>query len=152
MDENEKIPAAAESTAPEAAEQTPVALPELLTVSPSPHARRGVTTSHLMRDVILALMPATLWGLYVFGGRAALVILTCVVSCVVFVDVGLAGTHAIIGNLFHRGRQEETETDSGKSPDLGIFCRIYIQADLAVREDGDLIVHPQNGLNGHGAD
>ena len=58
--------------------------PVLLTVSPSPHARRGITTSSVMKDVLIALLPATVWGIYVFGLRAALVVLTCVVSCVLF--------------------------------------------------------------------
>ena len=65
--------------------QTMVArLPELLTVSPSPHARRNITTSMVMRDVLIALIPATVWGIYVFGLRAALIVLTCVASCVLF--------------------------------------------------------------------
>ena len=57
---------------------------DLLTVSPSPHARRKITTASVMQDVLIALLPATIWGIYVFGLRAALVVLTCVVSCVVF--------------------------------------------------------------------
>lgn len=58
--------------------------PELLTVSPSPHARRAITTSGVMLDVLIALIPATVWGIYMFGLRAALVVLTCVVSSVLF--------------------------------------------------------------------
>lgn len=57
---------------------------ELLTVSPSPHAHRKVSTSSLMKDVLVALMPATIWGIYVFGIRAALIVLISVVSCVSF--------------------------------------------------------------------
>ena len=72
-----------ESPAPAPAE-TPVQMPDLLTVSPSPHSRRGVTTSHLMRDVMIALVPATVWGIYVFGVRAALVVLVSILCCVVF--------------------------------------------------------------------
>ncbi len=58
--------------------------PRLLTVSPSPHTRRKHTTSEVMKDVLIALMPATIWGCYIFGIRAALVILVCVLSCVGF--------------------------------------------------------------------
>ncbi|MBQ7335579.1 MAG: RnfABCDGE type electron transport complex subunit D [Clostridia bacterium] len=58
--------------------------PALLTVSPSPHARRGMTTASVMRDVLIALIPATVWGCYVFGWRAALVVLISVVSAVLF--------------------------------------------------------------------
>lgn len=61
-----------------------VKAPTLLTVSPSPHARRAVTTSGVMLDVLIALIPATVWGIYMFGLRAALVVLTCVVSSVLF--------------------------------------------------------------------
>ena len=58
--------------------------PSLLTVSPSPHARRGMTTSSVMKDVLIALLPATVWGIYAFGYKAALVVLISVVSCVLF--------------------------------------------------------------------
>jgi electron transport complex protein RnfD len=37
-----------------------------------------------MLDVLIALIPATVWGIYMFGLRAALVVLTCVVSSVLF--------------------------------------------------------------------
>lgn len=43
---------------------------KLLKVSPSPHIRSAVTTSSIMRDVIIALMPALIWAVYVFGLRA----------------------------------------------------------------------------------
>ncbi len=58
--------------------------PELLTVSPSPHARFGNTTASVMKDVLIALCPATIWGIYIYGIRAALIILLCVVACVGF--------------------------------------------------------------------
>ena len=56
----------------------------MLTVSPSPHARRGMTTSSVMKDVLIALLPATVWGIYAFGYKAALVVLISVASCVLF--------------------------------------------------------------------
>ena len=58
--------------------------PALLTVSPSPHARRGVTTASIMKEVMVALLPATIWGIYVFGLPAAIVSLTCILSSVLF--------------------------------------------------------------------
>lgn len=58
--------------------------PKLLTVSPSPHDRRGMTTATVMKDVLIALLPATVWGIYVFGLRAALVVLLSVVCSVFF--------------------------------------------------------------------
>ena len=59
-------------------------MPELLTVSPSPHAKREMTTAWMMIDVLIALLPATAWGIAAFGLRAAAVVVTCVVCCVLF--------------------------------------------------------------------
>lgn len=55
---------------------------ELLNVSSSPHVRHKDTTTSIMRDVIIGLMPATVVGLYNFGLDAFLVIVTAVASCV----------------------------------------------------------------------
>ena len=54
------------------AEETPVrtkeiTMPELLTVSPSPHIRNPENIASIMLDVIIALVPAMFWGVYVFG-------------------------------------------------------------------------------------
>ena len=45
-------------------------LPKLLTVSPSPHLRTEDTSRSIMLDVCIALLPALIWGIYVFGFRA----------------------------------------------------------------------------------
>lgn len=50
-------------------------LPKLLSVSPSPHMRCLDTTRSVMLDVIIALIPAAIWGIYSFGWRAAVIIL-----------------------------------------------------------------------------
>lgn len=57
---------------------------ELLTVSPSPHIKRRDTTRSIMLDVIVALTPALIWGFYVFGPRALVVVLISVASSVLF--------------------------------------------------------------------
>ncbi len=54
----------------------------LLNVSSSPHARSGVVTSHIMGDVIIAMIPAAVFGVYQFGAHAAVVLLATVLSCV----------------------------------------------------------------------
>lgn len=54
----------------------------LLNVSSSPHVRSGETTKSIMYDVIIALIPATLFGIYNFGIKALILILACVVTCV----------------------------------------------------------------------
>ncbi len=56
----------------------------LLTVSPSPHIKNGVTTQKIMLHVIIALLPATIWGIIVFGGYAAAIVAISVVSCMFF--------------------------------------------------------------------
>lgn len=58
--------------------------PELLSVSSSPHIHAGDTTRTVMRDVLIALAPATLWGAYRFGLRALVLVFVTVVSCVFF--------------------------------------------------------------------
>lgn len=57
---------------------------EKLIVSPSPHRRSVMTTQKIMLNVILALMPAAVASVIIFGWRAALLIGVCVVSSVVF--------------------------------------------------------------------
>ena len=56
---------------------------KMMNISASPHIRGGQTTTFIMWDVIVALMPASVIGIYNFGYRAALMILICVTGCVV---------------------------------------------------------------------
>ncbi len=56
---------------------------DMFNVSASPHIRSNVTTAKIMRDVALALIPASAVGVYQFGFRAFLVLLTAVTSAVV---------------------------------------------------------------------
>lgn len=51
-------------------------------ISTSPHVRSGLSTSTVMRDVAIALMPALLFGTFVFGLRALIIIALCAVTCV----------------------------------------------------------------------
>ena len=53
-------------------------------VSTAPHIFAKDTTSVLMLDVVTALMPTVVAGIWLFGWNAARVILICVVSCVGF--------------------------------------------------------------------
>jgi electron transport complex protein RnfD len=53
-----------------------------LTLSVSPHIRDRATTSRIMLDVIIALMPALVAAIWIFGARAALVVAVCVATCV----------------------------------------------------------------------
>lgn len=56
---------------------------DLLNVSSSPHVRSKDTTASIMRDVVIALIPAAAFGVYNFGLRALITILVCVASCVI---------------------------------------------------------------------
>ena len=51
-------------------------------VSAAPHIRSPITTKSIMQDVVIALIPASLFGIFNFGLRALLVILATVLSCV----------------------------------------------------------------------
>lgn len=55
---------------------------KLLNVSTSPHIRSQVTTTTIMADVIIALLPASLYGVYLNGWNAFFVILTTIATCV----------------------------------------------------------------------
>jgi len=52
-----------------------------LTVSSSPHIRQNTTTQRVMLDVIIALMPALIASVIIFGYRALVVTCVCVVCC-----------------------------------------------------------------------
>ena len=55
-----------------------------LTVSASPHVKSAETTTGIMLDVIIALLPAGIASIFVFGIRALLVIAVSVACCVLF--------------------------------------------------------------------
>lgn len=55
----------------------------LFNVNNSPHIRHSDTTQKIMFCVCLALVPALLWSLVVFGWHALVPIVGCVVGCVV---------------------------------------------------------------------
>lgn len=53
-----------------------------LVVSSSPHIRNEVSTRDIMLDVIIALAPAAIYGVILFGLSAALLIVSCVLAAV----------------------------------------------------------------------
>lgn len=56
----------------------------LLNVSSAPHIRSRLTTGEVMYDVILALLPATVFGVYLYGLHAFLIIGISLLSAIVF--------------------------------------------------------------------
>ena len=67
---------------------------ELLHVSSSPHVRARIKTEDIMKLVVIALLPATLFGIYNFGMRALLLVCISVATCV--------ATEAIYETLMHK--------------------------------------------------
>ena len=63
-------------------------------MSSSPHVRASETTSRIMRDVMIALLPATAFGVYIFGLNALMVVLVSVVFAML--------TEAVIQLLMHK--------------------------------------------------
>ena len=57
---------------------------EMYYVSSNPHVRDKMTTSRIMQLVVIALLPATLFGIWNFGMHAFLVVLVTVISSVFF--------------------------------------------------------------------
>ena len=68
-----------------------------LHISSTPHIhQKGSSTHNIMRDVVIALLPATIAGVIIFGLQALWVILTCVASAVL---------SEVIFNLIARKKQ-----------------------------------------------
>lgn len=55
-----------------------------LIVSPAPHLHSPASTSKLMNDVLIALLPASLVSIYFYGLQVLLLLATCTVACVLF--------------------------------------------------------------------
>ena len=58
--------------------------PPYITVAPSPHLRAHDTTRSIMLDVVIALLPAFIWGVYHFGTRALAIGIVSIACCVIF--------------------------------------------------------------------
>ena len=54
----------------------------MLHLSASPHIHSGRSTTSIMRDVLIALLPAVIAGTVIFGLRSLLVVAVCTASCV----------------------------------------------------------------------
>lgn len=57
---------------------------KLLTISPSPHVHTSDSVNKIMYRVLLALLPALVWSVFMFGLDAVRVTLLAVVSCMAF--------------------------------------------------------------------
>ncbi len=63
-------------------------------MSSSPHVRSSESTARIMRDVIIALLPATAFGVYIFGLNALWVVLSSVAAAML--------TEALLQKLMHK--------------------------------------------------
>ncbi len=60
-----------------------------LVVTPAPHLKDTISTSLIMRDVLIALIPATLWGIIIFGYKHSLgIVIVSVISTILAEYVG----------------------------------------------------------------
>ena len=67
---------------------------DLLNVSSNPHIRSRATTGQIMRLVVIALLPASIFGVFHFGLNALLLILISIATCVL--------TEYVYEKLMHR--------------------------------------------------
>lgn len=58
-----------------------MSLKQKLTVSASPHVRSAETTTGIMLDVIISLIPALAASVWLFGPRTLLITATTVLTC-----------------------------------------------------------------------
>lgn len=72
-----------------------------LIVSSSPHLRSGITTRKIMLDVIIALVPAAIASVIIFGLQALFLIAVSVVTCVLseYVSRKVMKRESTIGDL-----------------------------------------------------
>ncbi len=86
MDQLNKLETESPVAVPSEPEKTDakITMPDFLTVAPSPHIKSPEKTSTVMLDVVIALLPAFAWGVYVFGFRALLLAVISIAACIGF--------------------------------------------------------------------
>ncbi len=87
-------------------------------VSSSPHLHARSSTASIMWDVSIALTPATLWGVYVFGLRALAIVLVSIATAV------------LVEFLLHRISKVSTLAD-GSAFLTGLLVGMNMPADAA---------------------
>ncbi|MCR4426577.1 MAG: RnfABCDGE type electron transport complex subunit D [Firmicutes bacterium] len=92
----------------------------MLVVSPAPHIRAKVDTPAIMRDVIVALAPAALVGVYFFGARALASVIAGMVGCV--------GAEAAIERLTNR----PITTRDGSAAVTGLLLALVLPPTVPV--------------------
>lgn len=93
---------------------------EMYNVSTNPHVRSKVTTQSIMRDVLIALLPASIFGVYNFGLDALIRIIVGVAACV--------ASEALYQYLMH---QKATVTDLSAAV-TGLLIALNIPSTLNI--------------------
>ena len=91
---------------------------ELYRVGVSPHIRHEDTTRSLMLDVSIALLPAALWGIYVFGLRALVILLTALFFCLFF------------DFIFRRGFQNQGSVKDASAVVSGMLLALFLPVSV----------------------
>ena len=68
----------------------------------SPHIKDGDTTQKIMLRVIIALLPAIIYSVVIFGNRVIILYLTSIITCVLstIVEIGVPkGIHKFLCSL-----------------------------------------------------
>ncbi len=87
-------------------------------ISASPHIRNKNTTRSIMIDVILALLPSCLWGIYRFGWYALVLMLSCV-GCSVFCEWA-----------FQKGMKQEITAFDGSAALTGLLLALNMPPEI----------------------
>lgn len=93
---------------------------EKLVVSSSPHIRSSVTTRRLMGDVLIALAPATIAAVILFGLSAFVIIFACVATAV------------LTEYLFNLVTKKKQTVDDLSAVVTGLLLALNIHADVPV--------------------
>lgn len=93
---------------------------EKLIVSSSPHIQSKFSTQGIMRDVLIALLPATVASVVLFGWRALVTVLVCVVSAVL---------SEFLFNLI--AKKEQTVTDLSAAV-TGLILALTLPAKVGI--------------------
>ena len=116
---------------------------ELLHISSAPHDRGGLSTKAVMRDVLLALLPTTILGVWAHGWYSGLIILLSITAAVlteyVFDRVTKRDNTVTDGSAILRGAPHEENArrflDFTVSRDVQAlvgqqFCRRTVRTDI----------------------
>lgn len=92
----------------------------MLHLSASPHIHSGRSTTSIMRDVLIALLPAAIAGTVIFGLRSLLVIAVCTASCV------------LLEALYNRITKKEQTVGDLSAAVTGLLLALNLPANIPV--------------------